>query len=163
MKSLTPTLTFVLVLVATAVVVAQDEGGGRLRLAPGEIKAPEAATTQAGTAGVAGLQMGVLSGSPKQAGLYTIFLKLAPNTRIQPHSHPDNRVGLVVSGTWYFAYGDSFDEGKLKALPAGSFYTEPPGATHFGMTKSEPVTVYITGAGPSATTYVNPADDPSKK
>ena len=31
------------------------------------------------------------------------------------------------------------------------------------MTKSEPVTVYITGAGPSATTYVNPADDPSKK
>ena len=163
MKSWTPTLTFVLVLVATAVVVAQDEEGGRLRLAPGEIKAPETATTQAGTAGVAGLQMGVLSGSPKQAGLYTIFLKLAPNTRIQPHSHPDNRVGVVVSGTWYFAYGDSFDEGKLKALPAGSFYTEPPGATHFGMTKSEPVTVYITGAGPSATTYVNPADDPSKK
>ena len=67
MKSLTPTLTFVLVLVATAVVVAQDEGGGRLRLAPGEIKAPEAATTQAGTAGVAGLQMGVLrKGSPRR-------------------------------------------------------------------------------------------------
>jgi quercetin dioxygenase-like cupin family protein len=154
MKSWTRTLTFVLVLVATDVVVAQDEGGGRLRLASGEIKVPEAATTQAGTSGVEGLQMGLLSGGPKQAGLYTMFLKLAPNTKIQPHSHPDNRVGIVVSGTWYFAYGDSFDEGKLKALPAGSFYTEPPGATHFAMTKGEPVTVYITGVGPSATTYV---------
>jgi hypothetical protein len=61
------------------------------------------------------------------------------------------------------AYGDQFDEGKLKALPAGSFYTEPPNANHFAMTKDDGVTLYITGTGPTGTVYVNPADDPIKK
>lgn len=162
MKAWKIALALALGSVAATGVVAQEEKG-RLRLAPEEIKAPAAATTQAGTSGVAGLQMGVLSGNPKRAGLYTVFLKLPPNTRIQPHAHPDDRVGIVVSGTWYFAYGDAFDESKLKTLPAGSFYTEPPDANHFAMTKDEAVTIYVSGTGPTGTTYVNPADDPSKK
>jgi len=52
---------------------------------------------------------------------------------------------------------------KLKALPQGSFFTEPPGASYFAMTKDEPVTIYVTGVGPAGTTYVNPADDPGKQ
>ena len=162
MKAWKIVLALALGSVAATVVVAEEEKS-RLRLAPNEIKAPAAATTQAGTSGAAGLQMGLLAGNPKQAGLYTMFLKLPPNTRIQAHAHPDDRVGIVVSGTWYFAYGDAFDESKLKELPAGSFYTEPPHANHFAMTKDEPVTIYVTGTGPTGTTYANPADDPSKK
>jgi quercetin dioxygenase-like cupin family protein len=162
MKKSTIALVIALGGVTAAAVVAQ-EMKARLRLAPDEIKASAAATTQAGTSGVTGLQMGVLSGNPKQAGLYTVFLTLGPNTRIQAHAHPDDRVGIVVSGTWYFGYGDAFDEAKLKVLPAGSFYTEPPNANHFAMTKDEPVTIYVTGMGPTGTTYVNPAHDPSKK
>ena len=162
MKAWKIVLALALGSVAATVVVAEEEKG-RLRLAPNEIKAPAAATTQAGTSGAAGLQMGLLSGNPKQAGLYTMFLKLPPNTRIQAHAHPDDRVGIVVAGTWYFAYGDAFDESKLKELPAGSFYTEPPHANHFALTKDEPVTIYVTGTGPTGTTYANPADDPSKK
>jgi hypothetical protein len=42
------------------------------------------------------------------------------NTTIQAHSHPDDRVAIVISGTWYIGYGSQFDEKKLKALPAGS-------------------------------------------
>ncbi|MFN0316697.1 MAG: cupin domain-containing protein [Burkholderiales bacterium] len=156
--------TFVFVAGCIAASTAWGQEDKRLvRLAPDEIKTPQSATTQAGTSGVGGLQMGVLSGSPKQAGLYTVFLKLGPNSKIQPHAHPDDRVGIVVSGTFYFAHGDTFDETKLKALPAGSFYTEPPGANHFAMTKDESVTIYVTGTGPTGTVYVNPADDPSKK
>ncbi len=41
----------------------------------------------------------------------------------------------MVAGTFYFAYGNEFDETKLKVLPAGSFYTEPPNDNHFAMTK----------------------------
>jgi quercetin dioxygenase-like cupin family protein len=148
---------------AATAVLAEEGTKGLLRLAPDEIKASVAGTTQAGTSGVAGLQMGVLSGNPKQAGLYTVFLTLPPSSRIEAHSHPDDRVGIVVSGTWYFGYGDVFDEAKLKVLPAGSFYTEPPNANHFAMTKDEPVTIYVSGTGPTGTTYVNPAHDPSKK
>jgi quercetin dioxygenase-like cupin family protein len=162
MKGWTIALALALATVTAAAVVAQ-ETKGLLRLAPDEIAASAAGTTQAGTSGVAGLRMGVLSGNPKQAGLYTVYLTLPPNTRIQAHSHPDDRVGIVVSGTWYFGYGDAFDEAKLKRLSAGSFYTEPPNANHFAMTKDEPVTIYVAGTGPTGTTYVDPAHDPSRR
>src|SRR2546422_9192314 len=103
----------------------------------------------------------VLKGDPSKPGLYTILLRIAPNTRIQPHSHGDDRIATVVSGTWYFGYGDTFDESALKELPPGSFYTEPPGVNHFGLTKEE-VLIQMTGIGPSDTTYVDPRHDPTK-
>jgi quercetin dioxygenase-like cupin family protein len=104
-----------------------------------------------------------LKGDPRTAGLYTMLLRLGPNTRIDAHAHPDDRVGTVISGTWYFAYGRVFDESRLKALPPGSFYTEPPNADHFAMTRSEGVVIQVTGVGPSATTYVDPAKDPTRR
>jgi hypothetical protein len=51
----------------------------------------------------------------------------------------------------------------LKELPAGSFYTEPPGAEHFAMTKGQETIIEITGYGPSATVYVDAKNDPAKK
>jgi quercetin dioxygenase-like cupin family protein len=151
---------FVLLLAcACCMVSAQDQ----IRLAPQEIQLPPpAATGQPGTAGVAGTQLKVMSGNPK-AGFYTMMIVVPPRTVIKPHNHPDNRVGVVVSGTWYFAFGDQFDEAQLKALPPGSFYTEPPNATHFAATRDEAVSIYITGTGPTGTTYPNAADDPFKK
>jgi len=135
----------------------------QLRLAPGDIEFPVPAGGQTGTSGVGALQVKVLSGDPKKPGLYTLVIKAGPNITIKPHAHPDNRVSVVVAGTFYFAYGDEFDESRLKALPAGSFYTEPPNANHFAVTKDDGVTLYITGTGPTGTVYVNPADDPIKR
>src|SRR5258708_39436036 len=84
-------------------------------------------------------------------------------TRASPRiPHRDDRVATVISGTWHIGYGDSFDESKLKALPPGSFYTEPPGRPHFARTGDEPVVVQITGFGPSSTDYVDPAQDPRR-
>ena len=139
-----------------------QEAPKQLRLAPDDIEFPALAGGQTGTSGV-GMQVKVLSGDPKKAGLYTMIVKAGPNITIKPHAHPDNRVSIVVAGTFYFAYGDEFDESKLKALPAGGFVTEPPNANHFAMTKDDGVTLYITGTGPTGTLYVNPADDPTKR
>jgi hypothetical protein len=69
----------------------------------------------------------------------------------------------VVSGLWYFGYGREFNEAALKELPAGSFYTEPPGVEHFAMTKGQETVIEITGYGPSSTTYVDPKNDRAKK
>ncbi len=135
----------------------------QLRLTPGEIEFPLPTAGQTGTSGVGGLQVKVLSGDPKKAGLYTMVIKAGPNITIKPHAHPDNRVGVVVAGAFFFAHGDIFDENKLKALPAGSLYTEPPNDNHFAMTGDEGVTLYVTGTGPTGTVYVNFADDPTKK
>ena len=151
--------TIGLVVLLSAALVAQD---GAQRLTPDEMGAPEAAGG-AGTSSVAAVQTRLLKGDATQAGLYTLLVRVAPNTRIEAHAHPDDRITTVVSGIWYFGYGDEFDEAGLKALPAGSFYTEPPNANHFAVTRDEPVVIQITGYGPSGTEYVDPANDPARR
>jgi pimeloyl-ACP methyl ester carboxylesterase/quercetin dioxygenase-like cupin family protein len=144
----------------TAVPVPPARSDGERRIAPGEFKFPDGAGAGAGTSGVSGIRTLVLKGDPEHAGLYTIMLRIPANTRIAAHTHQDDRVATVVSGTWYIGYGDRFNSASLKALPPGSFYTEPANTTHFAETRDEPVLVQITGVGPSSTSYVDPASDP---
>lgn len=139
------------------------QGGGEQRLAPTEIKWPAPAAGGVGTSGVQGTQTVILKGDPSKPGLYTMLLRVGPNTRIEAHAHPDDRVATVISGTWYFGYGKQFNESALKMLPAGSFYTEPPGVDHFAMTRQEGVVIQISGTGPSGTAYVDPKNDPSRR
>lgn len=157
-----PPLSAVLALALSAGlrVAAQD---GEQRLAPEDVNWPAAAGAGVGTAGVSGVQTVVVKGDPAEPGLYTLLLRAGPNLRFQAHSHQDDRVAAVLSGTWYLGYGEKFDEAGLKELPAGSFYTEPPGSNHFAMTKDKSVVIQITGVGPSSTTYVNPNDDPNRR
>jgi hypothetical protein len=49
---------------------------------------------------------------------------------------------------------------SLRQLRAFGFYTEPADAPHFAMTRDEPVTIYITGFGPTDTDYIDAAADP---
>ena len=130
-----------------------------VRLAPTDIAHMKREGPGAGTSGVAGIQTTVLSGDPTGPGLYTIRLSVPANTRIESHEHRDNRSATVVSGTWQIGFGPRFDEKALKALPPGSFYTEPAGRPHFAQTGAEPVVVYITGYGPTDTTYREKAKD----
>jgi pimeloyl-ACP methyl ester carboxylesterase/uncharacterized RmlC-like cupin family protein len=133
---------------------------GEKRLTPSEFKFPQQGNPGTGSSGVGGIQTVVLKGDPNESGVYTIMLRVPAHTQIAAHSHRDDRVATVVSGTWHIGYGDKFDESKLKPLPPGSFYTEPPGRNHFAETGDEPVVVQITGFGPSSTEYVDPAQDP---
>jgi quercetin dioxygenase-like cupin family protein len=142
--------------------VVQAGAIDQLRLTPGEIAAKEAGGAGVGTSGVAGIRTTVLLGDPTKPGLYTIRLSIPANTKIQAHTHRDDRSAIVMSGTWYFGYGSVADEAPTKPLPAGSFYTEPGGVAHFALTKAEPVVVYITGFGPTDTVYLNAANDPRK-
>lgn len=123
------------------------------RLTVAEIDAQEHAGAGAGTSGVSGIQTIVLTGDPTHSGLYTIELRVPAHTRIQAHTHPDDRSATVIAGTWYFGYGQQFDEAALKALPPGSFYTEPPQVVHFAQTGDTPVVVHISGYGPTGTEY----------
>ncbi len=84
------------------------------------------------------------------------MLRIPPHTRIAAHVHQDDRVATVVSGIWYIGYGDTFDSAALKALPVGSFYTEPADRAHFAETRDTEVIVQITGIGPSSTRYIDP-------
>ena len=132
------------------------------RVTPSEFKFPDGIAAGTGTSGISGIRTVVLKGDPEHAGLYTIMLQIPANTRIAAHDHQDDRVATVVSGTWYIGYGDSFNRAELKALPPGSFYTEPSSRSHFAETRDEPVIVQITGFGPSSTRYVDAASDPRR-
>jgi pimeloyl-ACP methyl ester carboxylesterase/quercetin dioxygenase-like cupin family protein len=130
------------------------------RLSPAQYEFPAKGNPGTGSSGVADIRTIVLKGDPDQPGVYTIMLRVPPHTRIAAHSHRDDRVATVISGTWRIGYGDHFDESKLKPLPPGSFYTEPPGEAHFAETGDEAVEVQITGYGPSSTDYVDRTNDP---
>ena len=97
---------------------------------------------------------------PSKAGFYSILLFVPAHTTIQGHSHRDDRMATVVSGAWYFGYGDRFDAKSLKKLPPGSVYSEPGGHNHFARTDKDAVIVQISGYGPTDTRYFNPADEP---
>jgi len=140
-------------LLLLAVGGAQNTNPGQ-RLTPSEIDSLPSIAAGAGTSGVGGIQTRVLKGDPNKPGLYTIQLTVPANTRIEAHTHPDDRVATVISGTWNIGYGPLFDEKKLKALTPGSFYMEPPSVAHFARTGNTAVIVQITGYGPTGTKYV---------
>src|SRR5206468_8957864 len=93
-----------------------------MRLTPDELRANQTGTEQVGSSFLPGVSATVLAGDPSKPGFYTIMLSVPPNTSIPAHSHRDNRMATVVSGTWQFGYGDRFDENALKRLPPGSVY-----------------------------------------
>ena len=163
MRNILPAFAVALAIAGVAALTAQNGQSPEKRITPAEVQWPTATAPAVGTSGVVGIQTVVLKGDPTKAGLYTLLLRLGPNTRIQAHSHRDDRVATVVSGRWYLGYGRQFSETALKELPPGSFYTEPPGVFHFAMTKGEAVTVQITGIGPSDTVYADAKNDPTKQ
>ena len=127
---------------------------GALRMTPDELK------WRAGR--VPGHEIAPIVGDSTKPGPYVERVKFPVNSTSQAHSHPDGRAYTVISGTWYVGYGDKFDPASLKMLPAGSYYTEPPNVNHFSVTKEDGVVVQITGSGPTATLFVDPAHAPKK-
>jgi quercetin dioxygenase-like cupin family protein len=153
------TIAFAL-LFACCAVNCVSAGETQERLTPQEIAALPSLDAGTGTSGVAGIRTTVLSGDPNKTGLYTIRLAIPPHTVIKAHRHRDDRVATVVSGLWFIGYGVKRDAGALKALPAGSFYTEPAAAAHFAGTQDQPAVIDITGFGPSDTVYVDAGESP---
>lgn len=129
------------------------------RLTQAEIAQLPATGAGSGTSGVDGIRTHILSGEPSRSAPYTIMLSVPANTRIAAHTHKDERVATIVSGTWNFGYGPVADS-DTKALGPGSFYTEPAGASHFAQTGADPVVLFIHGTGPTDTQYVAASSAP---
>lgn len=97
----------------------------------------------------------VLYGNPSKPGLFVSRVRFSSGWKDAPHWHPDSeRTVAVLSGTLYFGTGDTWDETKFRAYPAGTFYSEPPKAPHFTWAKDGEVIIQITGIGPSGKTFI---------
>ncbi len=130
----------------TALAIAQGRTLERTMVRPGDLRfvAKPNGTYQAAVVGDVG-----------KPGPYAAQTRLPAGLRIPPHFHPEDRIVLVVSGTLYVSYGDRFDEAKMTALPPGSVFTEPGRQPHFTWAKDGDVLLYVTGTGPTATTWLD--------
>ena len=146
-------LLCVISFLALSLLAAAQDTQVKRRLTPREIEELPSESAGAGTSGLPAVTTRALFGDPTKPGLYTIELKVAPNSVIQAHTHRDTRTAVVISGLWHFGYGPRNEQALVKALPPGAFYTEPAGESHFARTGPEGATVSITGYGPTDTVY----------
>ena len=103
---------------------------------------------------IAGLQFAWVQGNETDSGLYVLRVRLEPDAKIPPHSHPDQRLSTVLAGTLYVGFGDVFDETDLVAVEAGDAYVAPANIPHFIWASDGAVEYQETGLGPTATKII---------
>lgn len=131
--------------VAMTGAIAQSSALEAARLTPADLRWAPTPT---------GSQRANMAGDDKKAGMYVYRARFPANWKNQPHFHPDDRIATVISGTLYVGFGEQFDESKMKALPAGSVWTEPAKQPHFVWAKDGEVVIQIVGNGPSGVTLI---------
>jgi quercetin dioxygenase-like cupin family protein len=100
------------------------------------------------------LQGAWVLGAEARPGPYLLRVKLAAGGRIPPHTHPDERITTVLSGTIYVGFGETFDETNAVAIPAGGVYVAPAGVPHFVWARGGNAVYQEAGVGPTATVFV---------
>jgi Domain of unknown function (DUF4437) len=148
-----------------AVMTLAVMGGSPLLMAgdaPGPMQPEEIKWAPAPSSLNSGAEMAVLAGDPAQTGPVTLRLKMPAGFVIAPHWHPTDERVTVISGHLGVGMGDTLDKAKSKVLKAGGYGVVPAKMHHFAWTKTGAI-VQVDLMGPFGITYVNPADDPSKK
>ena len=136
---------------------AAEQAGAFVAVTPSELKwidQPEIGR---------GAKMAMIEGDPKAAGPFTFQAKLPAHTNIREHTHPLVEHVTVLSGTFYFATGDKFDEKKAKAYPPGSMLVIPKGTPMYGFTKDKAAVIQVHGVGPWGMDFLKPQPVANKK
>lgn len=110
----------------------------------------------------AGAKMAVMAGDPSATGYVSLRVKFPAGYRIPAHWHPSDEHVTVISGTFSIGMGDKFDMKHGKTLKAGGYAIAPANMNHYAWTKTGAI-IEINLMGPFGMTYVNPADDPTRK
>jgi hypothetical protein len=106
-----------------------------------------------------GAMRAVVYGDPTKPGPYVTRLRAPLGLKVLPHTHPEDRIYTVLSGTLYLGIGDTWDESKLVAYPQGTVLFLPAKLSHFQYSKSGEYLIQINASGPTDLTFINPADD----
>ena len=96
-----------------------------------------------------GITIAVDAGNPTASGIYVIFVKFAPGAKALPHTHPDQRIMTVLSGTIHVGTGTEIDEGRAVALKPGSVVVIPADAPHYGWTTEGEALLQEVGTAPT--------------
>jgi hypothetical protein len=91
-------------------------------------------------------------GDPSKTGLYVQFIKWHPHGGSRPHSHPNDRIIYVISGTWYVNTGPTYDPDHMVPMPAGTVVYHYGKGIHYDGAKDGECVLEIVGEGPANTT-----------
>lgn len=98
-----------------------------------------------------GAEVAYLAGDGNKPENYSLRVHLSQGAKIPPHTHPDTRMIVVLSGELFVGSGARLDSDSGSLLPAGSFLTIPAGAIHWSWAKNGETTYQEFGTGPTAT------------
>ena len=105
-----------------------------------------------------GAQTAILAGDPAKPGIYVIRMKFPPGVMSRPHTHSQDRFGIVVKGTWWTGTGADFKPEATVPVKTGGYMKHPKGGAHFDGAKDEEVIVQIIGMGPVESPRIRPQD-----
>jgi quercetin dioxygenase-like cupin family protein len=109
-----------------------------------------------------GAKFAVIAGDPASSGLVTVRIEMPAGYTIPPHYHPTDEHVTVLKGSLSLGMGDVIDKTHALTLSTGGYGIAMANMHHYAYTTTG-ATIQVHLQGPFAITYVNPADDPSKK
>ena len=109
-----------------------------------------------------GAKFAVIAGDPAAIGLVTVRFEMPAGYKIPPHFHPTDEHVTVLKGSFSLGMGDVIDKAHSLTLSPGGYAVAMANMHHFAYTTTG-ATIQVHMQGPFAITYVNAADDPSKK
>jgi quercetin dioxygenase-like cupin family protein len=109
-----------------------------------------------------GAKFAVIAGDPAATGLVTVRFEMPAGYKIPPHFHPTDEHVTVLKGSFSLGMGDVIDKAHAVTLAAGGYAVAMANMHHYAYTTTG-ATIQVHMQGPFAITYVNPADDPSRK
>ena len=118
-----------------------------------EVISPET-LSWSGPPSIPELQAAWLIGSESEPAAYALRVRLRAAGRIPPHTHPDPRHTVVLSGVVYVGFGDRFDETAVVPVRAGEVYVTPAGVPHYVWARDGDVEYQENGRGPTATEFL---------
>jgi len=95
-----------------------------------------------------------LIGAPESHGMYVQRIKIACGAKLPPHTHPDERFIVVLSGTIHVGFGETIDESKVVAIPESGMYVAPAGVPHYVWAKDGDAVYQESGVGPTETVFI---------
>jgi quercetin dioxygenase-like cupin family protein len=100
-----------------------------------------------------GSERAILYGDPGEAGPYGYFIKWKAGNFSRPHSHPNDRYIIVVSGTWWVGTGAAFEpETSTVPLSSGTFVVHHGSEIHYDGARDDDAVMLIQGTGPATST-----------
>jgi hypothetical protein len=101
-------------------------------------------------------------GNGNEPGPCILHVKLSVGGRIPPHTQPDEPHVTVLAGTVHLGFGESFDESKLIALPAGAVCV-PSNVPHYGWARDGEAIYQEAGVGVTGASFVHPPDEQAER